>query len=205
MIYALTKKYLFLNNNCNQVLSRRPENIMNLLSTLIILLAGSFFIWAVVAFNLLVRDKNRVLAAWSDIDVQLKRRHDLLEKLIEAVKQYQAYERAVMENVTALRTHAESTANPGEKARLETEIGKHIRRLVLVAENYPELKASDNFLNLQQNISDVESQIQFARRYYNGAVRNLNTRIDSFPDMLIARLFHFKYREYFDLDNNKND
>ena len=178
---------------------------MNLLSTLIILLAGSFFIWAVVAFNLLVRDKNRVLAAWSDIDVQLKRRHDLLEKLIEAVRQYQAYERAVMENVTALRTHAESTANPGEKARLETEIGKHIRQLVLVAENYPELKASDNYLNLQQNISDVESQIQFARRYYNGAVRNLNTRIDSFPDILIARLFHFKYREYFDLDDNKND
>ena len=178
---------------------------MNLLSSLIILLTSSFFIWAVVAFNLLVRDKNRVLAAWSDIDVQLKRRHDLLEKLIEAVKQYQAYERAVMENVTALRTHAESAVGPAEKARLETEIGRHIRQLVLVAENYPELKSSTNFLNLQQNISDAESQIQFARRYYNGAVRNLNTRIDSFPDMLIARLFQFKYREYFDLDNDKNE
>jgi len=178
---------------------------MNLLSTLVLFLIGGGGLWAMVAFNLLVRDKNRVAAAWSDIDVQLKRRHDLLEKLIEAVKQYQAYERAVMENVTALRTHAESTANPGEKARLEAEIGKHIRQLVLVAENYPELKSSTNFLNLQQNISDAESQIQFARRYYNGAVRNLNTRIDSFPDMLIAQLFHFKYREYFDLDNNKND
>ena len=178
---------------------------MNLLSTLMILLAGSFFVWAIIAFNLLVRDKNRVLAAWSDIDVQLKRRHDLLEKLIEAVKQYQAYERAVMENVTALRSHAESATGPAEKAKLETEIGRHIRQLVLVAENYPELKSSTNFLNLQQNLTDAESQIQFARRYYNGAVRNLNTRIDSFPDMLIARLFHFKYREYFDLDNNKND
>ena len=178
---------------------------MNLLSTLVLIITGSFLLWAIVAFNLLVRDKNRVLAAWSDIDVQLKRRHDLLEKLIEAVKQYQAYERAVMENVTALRTHAESAANPGEKARLETEIGKHIRQLALVAENYPELKSSTNFLNLQQNISDAESQIQFARRYYNGAVRNLNTRIDSFPDMLIARLFRFKYREYFDLDDDKND
>jgi len=178
---------------------------MNLLSTLVILLAGSFFVWAIIAFNLLVRDKNRVLAAWSDIDVQLKRRHDLLEKLIEAVKQYQAYERAVMENVTALRSHAESAAGPAEKAKLETEIGRHIRQLVLVAENYPELKSSANFLNLQENISDAESQIQFARRYYNGAVRNLNTRIDSFPDLLIARLFHFRYREYFDLDNKKND
>jgi len=178
---------------------------MNLLSTLVILLAGSFFVWAIIAFNLLVRDKNRVLAAWSDIDVQLKRRHDLLEKLIEAVKQYQAYERAVMENVTALRSHAESATGPAEKAKLETEIGRHIRQLVLVAENYPELKSSANFLNLQENISDAESQIQFARRYYNGAVRNLNTRIDSFPDLLIARLFHFRYREYFDLDNKKND
>ena len=178
---------------------------MSLLTTLVLILAASIVLWAIVAFNLLVRDKNRVAAAWSDIDVQLKRRHDLLEKLIESVKQYQAYERAVMENVTALRTHAETTGNVTEKARLETEIGKHIRQLVLVAENYPQLKSSANFLNLQQNISDVESQIQFARRYYNGAVRNLNTRIDSFPDMLIARLFRFKYRDYFDLDGNKND
>jgi len=178
---------------------------MNLLSTLVLVLIGSLLLWAIVAFNLLVRDKNRVLAAWSDIDVQLKRRHDLLEKLIESVKQYQAYERAVMENVTALRTHAESAANLGEKARLETEIGKRIRQLVLVAENYPELKSSANFLDLQRNISDVESQIQFARRFYNGAVRNLNTRIDSFPDMLIARLFRFKYRDYFDLDDDKSD
>jgi LemA protein len=178
---------------------------MNFLSTLVLFVVGSVLLWAIVAFNLLVRDKNRVSAAWSDIDVQLKRRHDLLEKLVESVKQYQAYERAVMENVTALRTHAESTGNVAEKAKLETEIGKHIRQLVLVAENYPELKASANFLNLQQNISDVESHIQFARRYYNGAVRNLNTRIDSFPDMLIARLFRFKYRDYFDLDGNKND
>jgi len=178
---------------------------MNLLFTIIVLVGGSLLLWAIVAFNLLVRDKNRVLAAWSDIDVQLKRRHDLLEKLVESVKQYQAYERAVMENVTALRAHAESASGPAEKARLESEIGKHIRQLVLVAENYPELKSSANFLNLQQNISDAESQIQFARRYYNGAVRNLNTRIDSFPDMFIARLFHFQYREYFNLDDNQDD
>ena len=178
---------------------------MDLFSIMLLIIAGAILFWAIVAFNLLVRDKNRVLAAWSDIDVQLKRRHDLLEKLVESVKQYQAYERAVLENVTALRTHAEATGNIGEKARLETEIGKHIRQLVLVAENYPELKSSTNFLNLQQNISDVESQIQFARRYYNGSVRNLNTRIDSFPDMLIARLFRFQYRDYFDLDDNKND
>ena len=177
---------------------------MKLLSALEIFISAAVLLWVIVAFNLLVRDRNRVRAAWSDIDVQLKRRHDLLEKLIEAVKQYQSYERAVIENVTALRSHAEAVGKPADKARLEAEIGKHIRELVLVAENYPELKSSANFLNLQENISDAESHIQFARRYYNGSVRNLNTRIDSFPDMLVARLFHFKHREYFDLEETND-
>jgi len=163
-------------------------------------LLGLFLTWGIVIFNLLVRDRNRVLAAWSDIDVQLKRRHDLLVKLIEAVRQYQDYERSVMEKVTALRSHAETTDNLSEKGKLESEISSNIRQLILVAENYPELKSSQNFLNLQQNISEVESHIQFARRYYNGAVRNLNTRIDSFPDMLIAKPFRFQHREYFEMD-----
>lgn len=174
------------------------------MDTLILLLFASILLWGIVAFNLLVRDKNRVSAAWSDIDVQLKRRHDLLAKLVEVVKQYQKYEQAVMENVTALRSHADRTDSLTEKAKLETEIGENIRQLILVAENYPELKASDNFLDLQRNISDAESQIQFARRYYNGAVRNLNTRIDSFPDTLIARLFRFRRREYFEMGNSNN-
>ena len=174
--------------------------ILELSSTII---AGVLAVWGITLFNLLVRDKNRVAAAWSDIDVQLKRRHDLLGKLIEAVKQYQAYEKAVMENVTALRSRAESTGNLSEKGELENAISKNIRQLILVAENYPELKSSQNFLDLQQNISDAESHIQYARRYYNGAVRNLNTRIDSFPDMLIARLFRFQHRQYFDMDGEE--
>jgi len=174
--------------------------ILEISSTII---AGALALGGIVLFNLLVRDKNRVAAAWSDIDVQLKRRHDLLGKLIEAVRQYQAYEKAVMENVTALRSRAETTGNLSEKGELENAISRNIRQLILVAENYPELKSSQNFLDLQQNISDAESHIQYARRYYNGAVRNLNTRIDSFPDMLIARLFRFQHREYFNMDGEE--
>lgn len=167
------------------------------------IIAGALLVWGITLFNFLVRDKNRVAAAWSDIEVQLKRRHDLLAKLIEAVKQYQAYEKAVMENVTALRSRAETTGDLSEKGEIENVISRNIRQLILVAENYPELKSSQNFLDLQQNISDAESQIQYARRYYNGAVRNLNTRIDSFPDMLIARLFRFQYRQYFNMDGEE--
>lgn len=168
--------------------------------TAVAIIAGLLLLWAIVIFNLLVRDKNRVLAAWSDIDVQLKRRHDLLPKLIDAVRQYAAYEKAVMEEVTTLRSRAEQTAQVAEKARIEAAISSGIHRLIAVAEQYPELKANSNFLDLQRNITDAEDHIQFARRYYNGAVRNLNTRIDSFPDMIVARLFAFRHREYFNLD-----
>lgn len=176
---------------------------MTLGTTLLASILGAVLLWGIALFNLLVRDKNRVAAAWSDIDVQLKRRHDLLGKLIEAVKQYQAYEQAVMEKVTALRSRAETTSNLSEKGELENSITENIRQLILVAENYPELKSSQNFLDLQQNISDAESHIQYARRYYNGAVRNLNTRIDSFPDMLVARIFRFQHRDYFNMDETR--
>ncbi len=176
---------------------------MTTINSLFLGVIGLLLVWGIVLFNLLVRDKNRVLAAWSDIDVQLKRRHDLLSKLIAAVRQYANYEQAVMEKVTALRAQAETTSDLDEKGKLESAISEDIRQLILVAENYPDLKSSQNFLDLQQNISDAESHIQFARRYYNGAVRNLNTRIDSFPDMLVAKLFRFEYREFFQMDEDK--
>ena len=165
------------------------------------IVAGLFLLWFIVIFNLLVRDKNRVLAAWSDIDVQLKRRHDLLPKLIEAVRQYAAYEKAVMEEVTTLRSQADQAERVADKARIEAAISGGIQRLIAVAEQYPELKANTNFLDLQRNIADAEDNIQYARRYYNGAVRNLNTRIDSFPDMIVARLFGFRHRDFFELDS----
>jgi len=158
-------------------------------------------IWAIVLYNLLIRDRNRVLAAWSDIDVQLKRRHDLIPKLVDAVKQYAAYEQATLTAVIELRTNSARTDDVARKGELETELGRNLHRLIALAEAYPDLRADKSFLELQRNLTDVENNIQFARRYYNGAVRNLNTRIDSFPDTLIANLFKFMKAAYFEAED----
>lgn len=163
-------------------------------------LFATVVVCAIVIFNRLIRDKNRVLAAWSDIDVQLKRRHDLIPKLVEAVKQYAAFEKATLEGVTALRTQAEQVQDLAQLGPIESRITSDVRRLIAVAEQYPDLKANLSFVDLQKNISDAENHIQMSRRYYNGAVRNLNTRIDSFPDMIIARLFAFRHRDYFEME-----
>ncbi len=158
-------------------------------------------IWAVFSYNRLVRYKNMVLAAWSDISVQLKRRHDLIPKLVEAVQVYSGYERSLLSEVTRLRTDSESADSPTEKADLESGLTGHIKSLIAVAEAYPDLKADSQYLHLLQQLTDVENNIQFARRYYNGAVQMLNVRIDSFPDMLIARLFGFRHADFFELES----
>ena len=163
-------------------------------------LAAAILGWIVYTYNRLVSAKNTVLAAWSDIDVQLKRRHDLIPKLVEAVKQYAAYENATITAVTTLRTQSENIHEISKKEQIEIELGQMLRRLVAIAEDYPDLKANRSFLDLQQNLTEVETNIQYARRYYNGAVRNLNVRIESFPDMLIARFFRFLQAEYFDFE-----
>ena len=161
---------------------------------------GALFAWFIILYNLLVRDKHRVLAAWSDIDVQLKRRHDLIPKLVDAVKQYAAYESATLSAVTALRSNSEETAGVEKKGRIEGELSTKLRQLIALSEHYPDLKANQSFLDLQKNLTEVENNIQYARRYYNGAVRNLNIRVDSFPDMLIAKFFRFIPAEFFDFD-----
>ncbi len=162
-------------------------------------------LYAVIVYNLLVRDRNRVRAAWSDIDVQLKRRHDLLPKLVEAVRRYAAYEQATLETVTDLRARGERARAAGEApsalAALENALGSGLRRVLALVEAYPELKADASFLDLQRNVSEVERSLQFARRYYNGAVRALNTRIESFPDLLVARALAFRPADYFELDD----
>ena len=165
--------------------------------TLIILVA---LIWAIIIYNKLVHDKNTSLAAWSDIDVQLKRRHDLIPKLIDSVKQYASYESSLLQSITELRSQAKSIEKIAERENVERELENQVHKLIAVAEDYPELKANQNFLDLQNEISDVENDIQYARRYYNGAVRIINTRIDSFPDLIIARIFNYQYHEYFQLD-----
>ena len=164
------------------------------------LLAIAALLWAVVLYNLLVRDRHRVAAAWSDVDVQLKRRHDLIPKLVDAVKQHADYERGVLESLVQLRADALAAGSPQARQRPESALGSGLQRLIAVAESYPDLKASRSFLDLQHNLSQAEDSIQHARRYYNGTVNNLNTRVDTFPDLLIARGFGFRPAEYFQLE-----
>ncbi len=165
-----------------------------------LLVFGLPLAWAIVIYNLLVRDRNRVLTAWSDIDVQLKRRHDLIPKLVEAVKQYAGYESSTLAHITELRAQSEALSDIVRKGEIESELGGLVGRLVALAEDYPDLKANASYLDLQHNLSDVEQHLQYARRYYNGAVRNLNIRIESFPDMLIARLFGFRQAQFFQFE-----
>lgn len=170
--------------------------------TLLGLILAALLVWGIVLYNRLVRDRNRVLAAWSDIGVQLKRRHDLIPKLVDAVKQYAAYEQATLSAVTELRVQSQQAADIGRKGELELALGSGVQKLLAIAEAYPELKANRSFLALQGDITEVENHIQYARRYYNGAVRNLNTRIDSFPDLFIARVFNFRPQPYFALEGD---
>jgi LemA protein len=152
----------------------------------------------VIAYNRLVRDKHRVFSGWSDIDVQLKRRHDLIPKLVSAIKQYADYEQATISKVTELRHQAEVLQQAGERSGLENQLSTSLINIYALAEDYPELKSNQGYLDLQKQISEVERDIQFARRYYNGAVNNLNTRLETFPDLIVARLLKFKSAEYFE-------
>ncbi len=166
------------------------------------LIIAGLLLFGIFLYNRFVTLRNQTLAAWSDIDVQLKRRHDLIPKLIDAVKQYAAYEQSTLEAVTELRSQSERLNDPEDKGRLESLLGAQVQKLIALAEDYPELKANRSFLSLQQDISQVEHDLQHARRYYNGSVRMLNTRVDSFPDLLIARFFGFRHAEYFQLDED---
>jgi len=155
----------------------------------------------VVIFNGLVKLRNRAEEGFSDIDVQLKRRHDLIPNLVETVKGYAAHEKTVFENVTAARSNAVSAQGPEAQAQAENQLTGALRQLFAVAENYPDLKASTNFLELQNEITDTEDKIQAARRFYNMTVRDLNIKIQSFPSSVIAKMFHFAEREFFEVDD----
>ena len=159
------------------------------------------FLGAVVIYNRLVTNKNMVAEGWSGIDVQLKRRADLIPNLIESVKGYMGHERGVLNQVTELRSKSLTAQGVGDKARVEGALGAALGNLFAVAENYPDLKASQNFMGLQKSLADIEDQIQLARRYYNGAARNLNILIQSFPSNLLASAFHFTSVEYFEIQD----
>ncbi|MBM4294070.1 MAG: LemA family protein [Deltaproteobacteria bacterium] len=157
-------------------------------------------IGAVAIYNKLVKNRQMVQEGWSGIDVQLKRRHDLIPNLIETVKGYMGHEKGVLEKVTELRAKSLQAGGVGEKARVEGALGAALGNLFAVAENYPDLKASQNFIELQRSLADIESEIQLSRRYYNGAARNLNILIQSFPSNLIANAFGFTLAEYFEIE-----
>ena len=165
--------------------------------TVTLIILGIVFGWAIYSYNRLVRDRVRVETGWSDIDVQLKRRHDLIPKLVTAVKQYAAYESATLEAVTSQRGE---NLEPRQSSDAEQAISRDLKSLLAVAEQYPDLKADQAFLDLQKNLTNVENHLQYARRYYNGAVRNLNIRIDSFPDTVIAKAFGFVKASFFEFD-----
>lgn len=159
-------------------------------------LAAAALLWGIVLYNRLVARRNHAREAWSGIDVQLKRRHDLLPKLVEAVKAYAGYEREVLREGVEARTGAPSP----QRAAAENALTGRLRALLAVVEAYPDLKASRGYLDLQAQISEAEEQIQYARRYFNGTVRELNILVDSFPSNLVARLFGFAHMDYFEIE-----
>lgn len=164
---------------------------------------GLIVVWLIATYNGLITLRNRTDEAWSDIDVQLKRRYDLIPNLVETVKGYAGHEKEVFEKVTLARAaaiNAEKGGNPAEIAKTENMLAGTLKSLFAVAENYPDLKASQNFLKLQDELSDTENKVQAARRFYNGNVRDFNTKLEKFPTNMIAGVFGFKSKEFFEIE-----
>lgn len=168
---------------------------------IIIVFIAFLIIWLISIFNSLVVAKNRVEEAWSDIEIQLKRRHDLISNLVEIVKGYALHEKELFEKVTEARTRAISAKTIKEHAEAENFLSSTLKSLFAVAENYPNLKASENFLELQRELTDTEDKIQAARRFYNSNVRDFNTKIQIFPNKIVANFFKFQPREFFELES----
>jgi LemA protein len=159
-------------------------------------------LWAVFSYNKFVTLINRAKEAWSDIDVQLKRRYDLIPNLVNTVKGYASHETEAFENVTKARAQAMGAQNIEEKGKTENVLSGALKSIFAIAEAYPDLKANQNFMSLQTELSDTENKIQASRRFYNSNVRDLNIAIDSFPSNLIAKTFHFVKMELFTLDES---
>ena len=157
--------------------------------------------WALMAYNGLIRRRNQVKEAWSDIDVQLKRRHNLIPNIVETVKGYASHESGTFDKVTNARARALSAQTPAEHAKAENMLSETLKSLFAVSENYPDLKANANFLELQRELSDTEDKIQAARRFYNTNVRDYNTAIEQVPTNIIANAFGFKSEAFFELED----
>lgn len=172
---------------------------MNFLYIILIILAA-IVLWLILIFNRLVTLRNRVREAWADIEVQLKRRYNLIPNLVETVKGYATHERELFEKVTEARTKAMAAGTVKEKAEAENFLSSTLKSLFAVVENYPDLKASANFLELQRELRDTEDKVQAARRFYNTNARDFNIKTESFPSNLVAQLFQFKRAEFFEIE-----
>lgn len=179
-----------------------------MLNTILYIILGLIvltILWAVFTFNRLVTLKNRAKEAWSDINVQLKRRYDLIPNLVETVKGYASHEKEVFEKVTEARSKAMGAQTMKDKSQAENMLSSTLKSLFAVAENYPDLKASTNFLELQRELTDTEDKVQAARRFYNANVMELNTKIEVFPANVVASSFSFKQMELFEIEEAQKE
>lgn len=173
---------------------------MTTLLWIVLAVAVLIVAWLVLNYNGFIRLINQTKEAWADIDVQLKRRYDLIPNLIETVKGYATHEESVFSKVTEARANALSAQGPAEKGKAENMLTESLKSVFAVAEAYPALRAVESFTSLQTELSDTENKIQAARRFYNGNVRDLNTKVETFPSNIIAGVFHFTKREFFQLE-----
>lgn len=171
------------------------------MSWIILIIIAAVVVWLIAAYNGFIRLITRAQEAWADIEVQLKRRYDLIPNLVNTVKGYASHEQGVFQKVTEARANAIGAGTMAEHAQAENMLTGALKSIFAVAEAYPDLKANQNFLELQRELSDTENKIQAARRFFNTNVRDLNIKIDSFPSNLVARLFNFAKKEFFDLDD----
>ena len=176
---------------------------MTIILWIILGIIALIIFWMIAIYNGLINLRNRTDEAWSDIDVQLKRRYDLIPNLVNTVKGYAQHEKELFEKVTQARTAAMGAQAPGDKAQAENMLTGALKSLFAVAEAYPDLKANTNFLELQRELSDTENKIQASRRFYNGNVRDFNTKVQVFPNNMIAGMLNFKEYDFFELDNKE--
>lgn len=174
---------------------------MSLGLIVVLVLAGLAVLILAGMYNSLVQLRVRTESAWSDIDVQLKRRHDLIPNLVETVKGYAAHEKGTFENIAKFRSMAMQATSPADKAQAEGQLSTALKSLFAVAESYPQLQASQEFTELQNSLNSIEDNIQNARRYYNAVVRDYNTRVQSFPTNILAGMFGFQTRQFFEMES----
>ncbi|MEN9979371.1 MAG: LemA family protein [candidate division WOR-3 bacterium] len=176
-----------------------------MITIIIAIIAGLLILLAIGSYNLLVSSRNRVKNGWHQIDVQLKRRIDLIPNLVETVKAYAAHEREVFEKIAEARTQAINARGPGEAARADSQLTSTLKTLFALVENYPDLKANQNFMRLQEELTHTENKIAFARQFYNDVVLDYNNRVQMFPTNIIAALFRFQPAEFYEIPETERE